>query len=170
MLSIGTVDPSPPSDHATVVKAPEPVPYIANRRTIFLAGSIDPSNGGERWHLKMAHRLSHLPVTVLDPWRDDWDSNWVQRKSDERFAAQTRWELENQERADVVSFYFHPKSDAPVSLLELGLSAHTGKVLVCCPDGFRRKGNVEIVCERMGIPLLETFDDLVKAVAERLQS
>lgn len=37
-------------------------------------------------------------------------------------------------------------------MLELGLFAQYGsKLIVCCPDGFYRKGNIDIVCERYKI-------------------
>ena len=108
---------------------------------------------------------------MLDPRRDDWDASWVQRASDARFAAQTAWELDQQARADVVAFYLDPATEAPVSLLELGLATRRpGKdVVVCCPDGFERKGNVEIVCERMKVPLVETLERLVQWIEEKLQ-
>jgi hypothetical protein len=32
---------------------------------------------------------------------------------------------------------------------------------VCCPEGFWRRGNVEMVCRRLRIPLFETLDDLI---------
>jgi hypothetical protein len=48
--------------------------------------------------------------------------------------------------------------------MELGLYANSGKVIVCCPDGFWRKGNVEIVCRRHNVTLVNSFDELVNAV------
>ncbi|RPD64191.1 hypothetical protein L227DRAFT_571762 [Lentinus tigrinus ALCF2SS1-6] len=151
---------------ARIYRAPEPIASILGR-SVFLSGSLEPG-GGERWHLEMIRRLNHLPVTIFDPWRDDWDSSWVERKSDERFATQTRWELANLRRADVVVVYLAPGSEAVVSLLEFGLSAKEKKVVVCCPDGFYRKGNVEIVCEEQHIPIVHDFDDLVQTVIHEL--
>lgn len=40
--------------------------------------------------------------------------------------------------------------------------ARSGKVIVCCPDGFWRKGNVEVVCNRFGIPLSNDLDDAIE--------
>ncbi|OAL42594.1 hypothetical protein IQ07DRAFT_669236, partial [Pyrenochaeta sp. DS3sAY3a] len=65
----------------------------------------------------------------------------------------------------------HPEKLSPITLLELGHHAKDRKLIVCCPDGFLRKGNVQIVCERFGIPLIESPDEFDKAVrqeAERL--
>jgi hypothetical protein len=39
------------------------------------------------------------------------------------------------------------------------LFARSGKLLVCCPEGFWRKGNVEIVCARYGVPLVGELDE-----------
>ncbi|RDX48163.1 hypothetical protein OH76DRAFT_1557250 [Lentinus brumalis] len=150
---------------ARIYRAPEPITDILGR-SVFLSGSVEPG-GGERWHLEMIRRLEHLPVTIFDPWRDDWDNTWIQRKHDERFATQTRWELENLRRADIIAVYFAPRSEASVSLLEFGLSAEAKTVVVCCPDGFHRKGNIEILCEEE-IQLVDTFGEFVLAVIEKL--
>lgn len=148
-------------------RAPAAVTAIRGR-SVFLAGSIQ--GGPDPWQAQVARRLRG-PATVFDPRRDDWDASWVQRASDGRFAAQTAWELDQQARADVVAFYLDPATEAPVSLLELGLAVRRpGKdVVVCCPDGFERKGNVEIVCERMKVPLVETLERLVQWIEEKLQ-
>jgi len=53
-------------------------------------------------------------------------------------------------------------SKAPISLLELGLEAKNKKVVVVCEDGFYRKGNVEIVCNKYDIPLHNTLEELYK--------
>lgn len=60
--------------------------------------------------------------------------------------------------ADIIFMYFSPNTKSPISLLELGLYANTKKMLVCCPDGFWRKGNVEVVCERFDIPLFNNLN------------
>ncbi len=71
--------------------------------------------------------------------------------------------------AGVIAMYFAPRSRAPITLLELGLHAASGRLLVCCPPGFWRKGNVDIVCQRYGVPRVGDLDALVAAVRCRLQ-
>ena len=56
--------------------------------------------------------------------------------------------------------YLDPKTKSPISLMELGLQAGSKKLLVVCPDGFWRKGNVEVVCSIYDIPLFNSLDDL----------
>jgi hypothetical protein len=55
-------------------------------------------------------------------------------------------------------------------LLELGLFARSGKMVVCCPEGFWRRGNVQIVCQSFEIQLVETLEELKDAVTKKLES
>jgi hypothetical protein len=43
-----------------------------------------------------------------------------------------------------------------------------GRLVVCCPEGYWRRGNVEVVCHRYGVQLLPILDDLVAEVRRRL--
>ena len=74
------------------------------------------------------------------------------------------------EAADVIAVYFSPDSEAPITLLELGLFARTEKVVVACPDGYWKKGNVQVVCKRFGIELQGSLEELQTAVEERLRA
>jgi hypothetical protein len=76
--------------------------------------------------------------------------------------------LDGLERASVVAMYFAPPTQAPITLLELGLLARSGKLVVCCPPGFWRRGNVEVVCARYGVPLVAELPDLVRAVRRQI--
>lgn len=69
----------------------------------------------------------------------------------------------------VTAMYLDPQTKSPISLLELGLHAYDDKLIVCCPEGFYRKGNVDIVCETYGIEQVDTLDELVAAVRRRLE-
>lgn len=60
--------------------------------------------------------------------------------------------------------YFDPKTKSPISLLELGLFARTGKLIVVCPKGFWRKGNVDIVCKRYEVKQVETIEEAIKYI------
>ncbi|TBU30587.1 hypothetical protein BD311DRAFT_754601 [Dichomitus squalens] len=154
-----------------VYQAPEPLPSTLASPSVFLAGTIT----GTDWRADVIRRLEHLlntnrnPITLLNPLREDWDSSWVERKTDKRFCEQVAWELDAQKLADMIAIYLHPGTPSPISLLELGLSARDkGKVVVCCPDGFPRKGNVEIVCERYKIDLVETLEELIENIAKKI--
>lgn len=49
--------------------------------------------------------------------------------------------------------------------LELGKISELGiPTIVCCPEGYRRRGNVEIVCTRARIPFYSNYDSAVGAL------
>jgi hypothetical protein len=148
-----------------VFKAPEHV--TVNGKFIFLAGSIE-MGAVEDWQTALTVKLTHLPITILNPRRDVWDGSWEQDISNPMFKEQVDWELDSQDRADVIAMFFHPDTEAPISLLELGLHAPSGKMVVCCPEGFYRRGNVQIVCDRFGIELV--MEQLTERVIKKLES
>ena len=116
----------------------------------------------EHWQARVVNAMADVSnVVILNPRRDDWDSSWEQRAENPQFFEQVSWELDMLDAADIVIMYLAPDTMSPVSLLELGLYARSGKLRVCCPLGFWRRGNVEVVCLRNQIPLFETLDDLL---------
>ena len=123
--------------------------------SIFLAGSIE-MGAAEDWQSYVAKRMDAFECTIFNPRRVEWDSSWKQEQKQEQFNEQVNWEMNKLEDCDIIFMHFHPETKAPISLLELGLHAASGKMVVVCPDGFWRKGNVEIVCTRHGIPLFNT--------------
>jgi hypothetical protein len=148
---------------ATVLKPPAPLPPTLSQPSVFLAGSIEMGRAA-LWQDEVAAALWDEPLTILNPRRDDWDASWEQSSANPQFVAQVTWELDAQERADLIAMYFAPETYAPITLLELGLFAASGKLLVCCPPGYWRKGNVDVVCARYGIPQLPTLAELCGAL------
>jgi hypothetical protein len=73
------------------------------------------------------------------------------------------------EAADIIIMYFAPNSQSPISLLELGLHAKTPKLMVICPEGYWRKGNVDIVCERYGIKMYKNLEEMLGALKKTTQ-
>lgn len=72
------------------------------------------------------------------------------------------------EAADVVAVYFNPKSPAPITLMELGLFARGKKMVVACPEGYVKRGNVQIVCRRFGIEVVDNVEQLADRVVKLL--
>jgi len=140
------------------IKAPNKL--IFNNKSIFLAGSIEMGRAID-WQTQVVNALKNEKVTILNPRRDDWDSSWEQIIGNKQFREQVEWELEAQEKANKIAMYIDPETKSPITLLELGLFAHTGKIVVCCPNGFYRKGNVDIVCYRYGIRQVNSLEELV---------
>jgi hypothetical protein len=136
------------------------------RPWIFLAGSID-GGGAQRWQDRVVAALSQRSGTVLNPRRDDWDGDWKEDMSDHRFRRQVEWEMKGLESADLVLMYFAPDTRSPITLLELGLFARSSRLVVCCPDGYWKKGNVDIICVRYGVPTVLSLDELIARALER---
>lgn len=129
--------------------------------TIFLAGSIEMGKA-ENWQKRVVDTLTDKPYIFFNPRRNDWDSTWEQKITNSQFKEQVQWELEALEVADVVIMYFDPNTMSPVSLLELGLHAKEKKLIVYCPEGFWRKGNVDVVCETYKIKQVNSFEKLIE--------
>lgn len=155
-----------------VFKAPEAI-YEGCWPSVFLAGSIEMGNA-EDWQTRITNALHDMEVTIFNPRRDDWDSSWEQKKENAQFRQQVEWELAALERATVIAMYFDPATKSPISLLELGLHADIlnpnskSKLIVCCPEGFWRKGNVDIMCERYGIRQVDSIEELARQLRKAL--
>jgi hypothetical protein len=147
----------------TIIKSPAELPKREKRLKIFLGGSIDMGNA-ENWQARVEQKLSDKKVFLFNPRRDDWNKEWKPISSDTNFRKQVEWELNALEKADVIIMYFAPNSQSPISLLELGLYAKTKKLMVVCPEGYWRKGNVDIVCEKYKIKMFDTIDDVIEAI------
>ena len=135
-----------------------PKPIYLNSPSIFLAGSIEQDRA-TRWQDEVIGLLKPYSCTILNPRRANWDDSWEQRMDNFHFREQVEWELDALEKADMILMYFDPNTKSPISLLELGLFAKSGKLVVCCPEGFWRKGNVDIVCQRFGIQQVESLEE-----------
>lgn len=122
----------------------------------------------EDWQTKLTDDLKDIDCLILNPRRDDWDSSWKQTKDNPQFRQQVTWELRAQEQASILVYYFAEQSKAPITFLELGLFGHKPYTLVFCPKGFYRKGNVDITCERYGIPVCETYVKLLSQLKFRI--
>lgn len=148
---------------AIEVQAPNEVILDNEFVNIFLAGSIELGQA-EKWQEKVIAALSDKPIRFLNPRRTDWDSSWSQDIHNDKFVEQVVWELSSLEMAQIVIMYFDPNTKSPISLLELGLHAKEQKLVVLCPEGFWRKGNVDVVCDYYGVNQVDTFDELIEFI------
>ncbi len=152
-----------------------PPTKIAQQDTInhmvFLAGSIEMDTA-ENWQMKIANKLKQIDrLTILNPRREKWDSSWTQSIDNPQFNEQVTWELNGIEDADTVIFYFDPNTKSPITLMELGIVSSYSEdknVIVCCPEGFYRKGNVDILCARMKkkMQYMETCKNLTELITK----
>ncbi|KAI0161428.1 hypothetical protein GGR57DRAFT_454760 [Xylariaceae sp. FL1272] len=152
---------------AQVINAPSQDAVI-HEKSVFLAGTT--TRGADvDWREKLSALLAECSITIFNPNRPDWDSSWREEINFDPYREQVEWELEKQMEADLVVVYFGPETLAPISLLEFGLSAQVpGKVIAVAPEGYKRRGNVQIVCRKFNIKFLDAIDKLHEVILERL--
>ena len=136
--------------------------------TVFLAGSIEMGKADD-WQSDFCDEFQLYDIVVLNPRRTEWDSSWVQSIDNPHFREQVEWELRCLSISDLILMYLQPNTMSPISMLELGLYANSGKMVVCCPDGFWRKGNIDIVCENHNIISCETIQDLYAIARNKIK-
>lgn len=149
-----------------ILKAPE---HIIDRdksiESIFLAGSIEMDKA-VNWQRFCEQELGDS-YNVFNPRRENWNSDWKQEIGNPNFKEQVEWELDAIEEADLVILFFAKGTKSPISLLEFGLHAQSGKLMVVCEDGFWRKGNVDIVCKRYGIEQYDSLTEITDKLKKR---
>jgi hypothetical protein len=150
-----------------IVTAPEEVnlDVFYNNPSLFLAGSIEQGKAVD-WQKVTLSQLGDMDITVFNPRRAEWDSTWTE--DDPRFIAQVHWELTALDHVAQIIMHFEPDTLSPITLLELGLYAGTGRLIVSCPPGFYRRGNVRIVCAKYSIPCYDSLQKAIDAVRNRL--
>ena len=150
-----------------VIKPPTKLSWLGERPSVFLAGTIDDGNSVD-WQSNVEDILKDKDILILNPRRDDWDSSLEQSIDNPEFMEQVTWELNGLTNTDIILMYFAPGSISPITLLELGLHVHNDPVIVC-PEGFWRKGNVDIVASLHGVPVYNNLEDGLSALLERCE-
>lgn len=150
-------------------KSPEDTSYRdMSRKTIFLAGSIEMGRA-EDWQSICEMALAgETGYVTFNPRRKSWDSSWKQSIENKQFVEQVEWELDHLDSCDIIIMYLDENTTSPISLLELGLHAVSGKMRVVCGENFYRKGNVDIVCKRYNVPQYNSVSDLILALKEEV--
>lgn len=132
-----------------ILEAPNRLESYSNiGLTFFLAGSIDNGEAYD-WQREICDYSKEIKVNVFNPRRSEWDKNIY----DKEIERQIDWELEHMEKADYIIMNILADSKSPISLLELGLHAKSGKLIVFCPKKFYRYNNVRVTCETYGVKL-----------------
>jgi len=152
---------------AIEVQAPNTFTISQEYLNVFLAGSIEMGKAVE-WQKDFIAALSDKPIQFLNPRRDDWDSSWGQTMDDSNFVEQVQWELDSMEKSHMIVMVFDSNTLSPISMLELGLHAKEQKLMVVCPDGFWKKGNIDVTCEFYGINQFNTMDELIEFMRKHI--
>jgi len=149
-----------------VIYAPQPI--FPQGFSVFLAGSIEQDTA-IHWQDEVITKLHDVDLTILNPRRKDWDSSWGNTLEDYRFVQQVQWEIDAMDAANLIIFYFDPNTKSPITLLELGLHATDmdKAIIVCCEDGFWRKGNVDMVCRHYSIEQVSDLASLIEHIGAK---
>lgn len=150
-----------------VITAPEP--FYDWNGGMFLAGTIDNGNSID-WQEHLINTLNendnfvngYIHETIINPRRKNWNASIEQSINNPELFQQMSWEKEGLTRANKILFNFLSSSKSPITLLELGLWANSGKCLVICPKEFWRAGNVEFICNEYKIPIYRSMEQFLK--------
>ena len=114
-------------------------------------------------------RSSDWQAALVARFRDSIGGRWLffnpRRRefhaSPAEMEYQVAWELAHLEAADLIVMNLLGDSRSPISLLEMGLYARSGKLFVACSPDYYRYDNVRITCRRYGVPLYDSLTALL---------
>ena len=69
----------------------------------------------------------------------------------------------------MIILYFYPGTISLISLMELGLFIKTKKIVICCPDDFYRRGNIQVIYNKYNRKLLQMLNKLVEEVKNKIK-
>lgn len=156
------------------IKAPSStIDSVKFSYSIFLAGSIEMGKA-ELWQDTFVEKIKKYfttdkSVLIYNPRRDDWNGSLEQVYENDVLKNQINWELNALEKSTFVYFYFDPKTSSPITLLELG-RFYNKNIVVNCPDGYFRKANVDIFCERYGIRQVSSMEEAIDYFAGKVNN
>ncbi|AKH33196.1 hypothetical protein XF24_00873 [candidate division SR1 bacterium Aalborg_AAW-1] len=131
---------------------------------VFLAGSIEMDKA-EQWQQRILHDLLNILGIAYNPRRDQRNSSREQSLHNHNFVQQVHREEDHIILSDLILFYFDPHTKSPITIGEFNLVRGMKKnAVVLCPEGFWRKGNIDIACERSKdhIRQVHSYDDLIQ--------
>ena len=143
------------------VKPHDEEPTVTGRvLRIFLAGTIDMGDSVD-WQRDFVNWLKDTftlgTYIVYNPRRDEWIEG-----GKKELDYQVKWELNHLEASDMIIMNILGTSKSPITLLELGLFAKTGKLTVCCEPEFYRYDNVKAVCDRYSVEMFNSLAECFK--------
>lgn len=140
------------------IDAPSNKKPIDNSVKVFLAGTIDADTGSEDWQHKICKRIEDTTnnkynITIYNPRREEFPDS-----GSSEVRRQIKWEHKHMDDADLIVMNILEDSKSPISLMEMGMYAESGKLVVFCKTGFYRYDNVQMVCKKYNVPLHNTND------------
>lgn len=149
------------------ILTPENTIDAAIGKMVFLAGSMKDRNGND-WREELINRLTDVDITVFNPSVDDWENKIGEESLDNgRYVNQLRWERLGMIQSDITIFTFSESSDSLITRTEFGL--YKDKNSIVWLDGEVKGGEmIKYVCQRYGIPVVETITALENLLRIRI--
>jgi len=143
----------------TYVEAPNR-PLLGNKKSIFLAGSIQ---GSKDWQAEIVELIKDLDIVIFNPRRKNFPIH-------DPIAAyeQIKWEFDYLRIASMLQFWFAKETLAPIVLFEAGAHLMTQKPIVIGVDpDYPRRQDVEIQTKliRPEIKIVYSLKDLSDQIA-----
>ena len=140
------------------IDAPSNKKPLDNSFTVFLAGTIDADKGSVDWQHKLIDMFKkqydgEKPITLYNPRREEFPDS-----GSSEVRRQIKWEHKHMDDVDLIVMNILKDSKSPISLMEIGMYADSGKLVVFCQPEFYRFDNVEMVCKKYNVPLYKTND------------
>jgi len=134
-------------------------PYTSDR-TLFLAGSIEMGKALD-WQSAVVEHFTNTTGVIFNPRVKKWNNDILQDCQDDRFTRQVVWEQKRLSQSKYVLVNLQAGTLSPITLHELGQLAlrQDCTVVVSCPKGFWRRGNVQACCALHGFYLYENLGD-----------
>ena len=126
-------------------------------RKVFLAGTIDMGRSAD-WQAALVARFRDSTAAAGSSSTPAVGSSMPRRP---KWSIRSRGELAHLEAADLIVMNLLGDSRSPISLLEMGLYARSGKLFVACSPDYYRYDNVRITCRRYGVPLYDSLTALL---------
>lgn len=138
----------------TVVTAPETTRIDGFK--VYLAGAIDMGAAVD-WQAQVIAALADIPDLVLfNPRRAQFTPGME--------TEQILWELDAFDTVNLILLWFPKDAKAPISFFEAGLFMDSGKMIIGAQRGFYRRRNLELTCQRHGVPLYHALGDMIEVV------
>jgi hypothetical protein len=142
--------------------------------SVFAAGSIEQGKAID-WQKSLKEKLSdQSDVVLFNPRRAAWDASWVQDLTNPQFVEQVNWEQDHIERESasachIVFINIDPKTKSIITFGEFAQVYNSGNVVINCPLGYWRRGNIEVMAQRAGLRLHTDFDESVETLKNMIQ-
>lgn len=129
-------------------------------------GSLEPMSAPRLYVACPSANAGDLQRTVLDELENADVTVFIGTGKEPEL---DQWRLDLMESATVIGIWIDSQGPNEDAMLELGLAATTGKLIVGCPRRSGQRALVEPICTRYGIPLVEDVKVFAIALREELQ-